>query len=115
MCRRISVLAVAALALATGLAPVAPAVTDLIPEDATAAIAVRNLNELKKKGDKFAAEAGLQFLPRPSQLFDMLLDNLGVRGGVDPDGSMAFVVANPELLHIGFFDDKCQGTGNNRG
>jgi hypothetical protein len=102
---RIRVLAVVLLAAAAGAAPAASGVLDLIPEDAAAAIAVRNLNELKTKGDKFAADAELQHLPRPSMLFDMLLDGEGLRAGADLDGSFAFVMANPEILGAKLFDD----------
>src|SRR5262249_51641667 len=67
MYRRAGLLVVMALWLG-GSAAAAPGVLDLVPEDAAAALAVRNLNDLKKKGDKFAADAELQSLPRVSQL-----------------------------------------------
>jgi hypothetical protein len=103
MVRRTGLLVFVAL-YAAGSAAAAPGVLDLVPQDAAAALAVRNLGELKKKGDKFAADAELQSLPRVSQLFDMLLDGLGIRAGVDLDSSMAFVVANPDLLGVNLFD-----------
>jgi hypothetical protein len=87
-----------------GVAPAA-GVLDLIPEDAVAALAVRNLNELKKKGDQFVADAELKSLPRVSQLFESLLDSQGIRGGVDLDGSMAVVVANPDPFGYALVDD----------
>src|SRR5205814_9708280 len=56
---------------------------DLIPGDAAAAAFVRHPDELKKKGDKFLADAVLDFGIRPTDLFDMALDALGLRQGID--------------------------------
>jgi hypothetical protein len=99
-------LPLAAWVAAASSASAAPGVLELVPEDAAAALAIRNINELRKKGDQFAADAGLQSLPRPSQLFEWLLTTEGIRpGNVDFDRSMALVLANPDLLHVRLFTD----------
>jgi hypothetical protein len=98
-------LSLAGLLAAVGMAPAGDAL-DLVPEDAAAVLAVRSLNDLKKKGDKFVADAKLESLPRPSQMFDGLLDAEGIVEGMDHDGSAAFVVANPDLLGVKLFDDE---------
>jgi hypothetical protein len=105
MSRKIRLLALVGVLACAGVAP-AGDVFDLVPEDAAAALVVRNLNELKKKGDRFVDDAQLQSLPRPSKLFEMLVDAEGLRAGVDLDGSMAIVVANPDLLGETLFDDR---------
>src|SRR5436305_8928792 len=78
-----------------GAATAAPDVLDLIPEDAAGAVAIRNLTELHKKGDKFLDETELKVSLRPSQLFDMAFDFLGLTRGVDRNGAAAIVAANP--------------------
>ncbi|HZY86889.1 MAG TPA: hypothetical protein VFE78_18795, partial [Gemmataceae bacterium] len=70
-------------------------VLDLIPEDAAGAVAIRNLNELHKKGDKFLDESELKVSLRPTQLFDFAFTWLGITRGLDRDGAAAIVVANP--------------------
>jgi hypothetical protein len=105
MSRTACLLASAGLLIGAGLAPAGDAL-DLVPEDAAAALAVRSLNDVKKKGDKFVADAKLESLPRPSQVFDSLLDAEGIVEGMDHDGSVAFVVANPGLLGVKLFDDE---------
>jgi hypothetical protein len=69
---------------------------DLIPHDAAAGVVIRNLTDLRKKGDKFIAETDLQTPIRPSELFSMAYNFLGIRGGVDEDGSAAIVLLSPE-------------------
>src|SRR5579884_2955593 len=73
MSGRTRLLAVAILLAAVAAAPAAPPdVLELVPEDAALALAIRNLTDLKKKGDKFFADAGLKedrALLRPSLLF----------------------------------------------
>jgi hypothetical protein len=104
MSRRATLLSLAGVLAWVSVAS-AEGVLDLIPRDAAAALTIRNLNDLKKKGDRFIADGQLKSLPRLSQLFDALLDGQGIRGGVDLDGSMAVMVANPKLLGITLFDD----------
>lgn len=74
----------------------AQTVLELIPADATAGIAIRNLDDLSKRGDQFVAEAGMQNLFRPSQLWVMALQFLGINGGIDGKNSAAAVLAPPE-------------------
>jgi hypothetical protein len=87
---------VALLLLTAGAARAQHGVLDVIPADAAAAVAVRNLDDLKTKGDKLIADAELQMPLRPSQLFDEAYKFLGVQGGVDPKGAAAIVLARPE-------------------
>jgi hypothetical protein len=79
-----------------GTAAAAPDVLDLLPEDAAGAVAIRNLTELHKKGDKFLDESELKVSLRPSQLFDMAWTWLGITRGLDRDGPAAIIVANPQ-------------------
>lgn len=74
----------------------AQTVLDLIPPEATAGIAIRNLDELRARGDKFVADAGMQNLFRPSQLWLMALQFLGINAGVDTKNSAAIVLAPPD-------------------
>jgi hypothetical protein len=97
MSRRTRLLAVAVLLAATTATPAAPPdVLDLVPEDAALALAIRNITDLKKKGDKFFADASIkeESLPRPSALFEGLYGWLGIKGGLDEDAPAAFLVAN---------------------
>lgn len=74
----------------------AQTVLDLVPADATAGIAIRNLDELAKRGDEFVNAAEMQNIFRPSQLWLMALQFLGVNGGVDLKNSAAVVLVPPE-------------------
>lgn len=95
-------LALAVLLAAAAAAPAAPAappesVLDLVPEDAAAALVVRNIAGVKKKGDKFFDDVGIKenrFVPRPSALFDELYKFLKIKGGVDEDAPVALIMAN---------------------
>jgi hypothetical protein len=80
----------------TGAAPSRPGPLGVIPADALAAVAIRNLAELKSRGDKLIADTDVKSLPRPSQLFDLVYNFLGVRGAVDLEGSAAIVLAAPD-------------------
>jgi hypothetical protein len=98
MLRRTGLPALALLVFCAAPALAQQGVLDLIPADASAAIAVRNLDELATKGDKLVADARLQLqdVPRPSQLIAQLYGFLGGPGSIDPKGSGAFLVARPE-------------------
>ncbi len=85
-----------ALAAAGGAAAQGP--LDLIPADALGGVAIRDLNDLKKKGDQFIKDTELKFPLRPSELFDQVYQFLGVQGAVDQDGSAAIVLANPKAV-----------------
>jgi hypothetical protein len=75
-----------------------PGVLDLIPSDATCAIAIRNPNALKKKGDQFVAETELKTPLRPSQAYDFVLQHLGIRAGLDADGPAAVVLVDGDVV-----------------
>jgi hypothetical protein len=96
-------LAVAVLLAATTAAPAAPPTAlDLVPEDAAFGLAVRNLGDLRKKGDKLYADAGLkeENLPRVSTLFEELYSLIGIKAGVDEDAPAAVIVANPKAAGL---------------
>ena len=95
--RTIGLTLVALLALA-GPAAAQQGPLDLIPADATGAFAVRNLNDLAKKGDQFLKDTEMQVPIRPSQVFDMAFMFLGVQGAVDTGGSAAIVVVNQKVV-----------------
>ena len=71
---------------------------ELIPEDAAAAIVIRNADDLAKKGDKFLDDTGIDMPFRPSQLYDLLLAELRIRAGVDRERPVALVAANPKTM-----------------
>ncbi|MBI1913595.1 MAG: hypothetical protein HYS12_02390 [Planctomycetes bacterium] len=71
---------------------------DLLPSDAMAGCAVRNLNDLKTKGDKFIKDTELPIPIRLSQVFDMAYQALGVQGVVDEDGSCAIVLVAEKVI-----------------
>ncbi|HMF18771.1 MAG TPA: hypothetical protein VKE98_16305, partial [Gemmataceae bacterium] len=102
MFRRYASLAVVIL-LASSASVSAQGMLDLVPTDAAAGLVVRNLDELKTKGDKFVAESELRVPLRPSDLFAMGLKFLNVTGGVDTKGSAAIILAPPENENNQFF------------
>ncbi|MSU79429.1 MAG: hypothetical protein EXS16_15230 [Gemmataceae bacterium] len=85
------------LALLLALAPSlhAQAVLDVLPQDAAAAIAIRDLDSLLKKGDKFLDETTIRMPLRPSKLFEEANNFLGIRGGLNRKGSAAIVLMSP--------------------
>jgi hypothetical protein len=84
----IALLALAAAGNAEGL-------LDLIPQDAGAAFGVRNLNELRTKGDKFVKNGGFDDGGRPSQLIDLAIGWLGVKAGFDEKAPVAAMLVDP--------------------
>ncbi len=79
--------------------PPASGTLELIPENALAAVVLRSPNDLGKKGDQLFKD--LDFDPVPGEtpstvlnkLIDFLIGNfVGVRQGLDLDGSMAVIV-----------------------
>ncbi len=76
-------------------------VLDVIPSEAAAAAAVRNLKELRVKGDKFAADLRIGNELRPSQLFDMVLQALGI-AGLDETRPNALILLPPEKRNRDF-------------
>src|SRR5262245_41043193 len=78
---------------------------DLIPEGAPAALVVRNVEELRKKGDQLVAEAGLGRRGRPSELFEFLIKDFHLQGKIETDGPIGFVIVNPAVLGIEVWDE----------
>ncbi len=73
-----------------------PTMHDLIPANAAAGIAVRNLEDLQKKGDKLVEQTQWKAPLRPSELFNQLYSMLGIAQGLDRKGSGAAVLMNPK-------------------
>src|SRR5262249_32278301 len=84
--------------LATAGSATAQKTLDLLPSDAMAGCAVRNLNDLKKKGDQFIKDTELPIPIRLSQVFDEVYKMLGVQGVVDEDGSCAIVLVAEKVI-----------------
>jgi hypothetical protein len=93
-------LSLAPLFLWVGNTSAGETMLDLIPADAGAAVAIRNLNDLKKKGDRFIADTEMKVPLRPSQVFEMGYQHLGINAGVDFNGSAAIVLANPVAVGV---------------
>jgi hypothetical protein len=96
MSRRPGPLALLVCLLWTAAAPAQQGMLDLIPANAAAAVSIRSLTDLKKKGDRFVADAELNVPLRPSQVFEQIYQFLGVQGGIDEDGAAAVVLLRPE-------------------
>ena len=62
---------------------------DLFPQDAVAAVAIRDLDGLIKKGDKFLNDTEIRVPLRPSDLFDQAVQFLGANKGLNRRGSAA--------------------------
>src|SRR5262249_6334569 len=82
--------------LAVSVRPLSAQPLELIPADAGAALAIRNLDELIKKGDRFIADTDWKLPIRPSELFREVYQFLGVQGGVDDKGSGAILLLAPD-------------------
>lgn len=83
---------------------------DLIPSNAAAGFVVHNLEELKAQGDAFIKNTGLDktFSVRPSVLFDIAFDFLGVKQGRDDNRPAGIFLANlieARVLDPSDFDD----------
>lgn len=86
-------------------------VLDLIPIDACGVLAVRNLKELKERGDTLFEKVGPQGGIRPSQLVPMVYQWLGITRGIDENAPAAVMVMRypkPEshLVLAVSFDDR---------
>src|SRR5947207_851462 len=97
MLRNLSCLTLLVVIACAGSAP-AQKTLDLMPSDAMVGCAVRNLNDLKKKGDQFIKDTELQLPIRLSQVFDMAYQAIGVQGVVDEDGSCAIVLVPEKVI-----------------
>jgi hypothetical protein len=69
---------------------------ELLPQDAVAGIAIGNLDELIKRGDKFLLDTEINVPLRPSQLFDQGAQFLGINKGLDRKRAAAVVLMPPE-------------------
>lgn len=69
---------------------------DLIPTKAAAAIVIRDADDLRKKGDDFLKETGLNLPLRPSEALDFVKTNLGIKDGLDLKQPAAAVLLRPD-------------------
>jgi hypothetical protein len=74
-------------------------ILDLIPGDAAAAVGIRNLNDLNKKGDQLIADTKMTVPLRPSQAFDFVVKFLGINAGIDSERPAAVILAHPRHIH----------------
>jgi len=77
-------------------------ILDIVPSDAALAFAIRNLQDLKRKGDTFLEKTGLQIPVRPSQIFDFALGWIGIQQGVDDQSPIALIMVNLENVGAEF-------------
>ncbi len=96
-------LSVVVLAFTGGLAPAQESLLELLPEGACA-FGVRDLSELKAKGDKFLKDADIPMNPRPSQMVEQAFRELRVQGAVNEKARALFMVFGPKA-----FPKKIQG------
>jgi hypothetical protein len=86
------------------VSPVAaqPSALALVPDDAALALVVRNLADLRDKGEAFVKDNNLRLAEteRPSHLFRQLFDYLNIKAGLDEKGSAAVVF--PNFKKLGF-------------
>jgi hypothetical protein len=80
----------------------AQAAIDLLPREAIVSIAIRDLDDLMKKGDRFLTDSEIRVLVRPSELFDQGTQILGIRKGYDRKAPAAVVLMRPEKEVGGF-------------
>jgi hypothetical protein len=69
---------------------------ELVPHDASAAITIRNLDELIQRGDKLLNDTDVKVPIRPSELFNMGAQFLGVNQGLDRKRAAAILLMPPE-------------------
>ncbi len=79
---------------------------DLVPEDAAFAFVVKNLAELRDKGDKFitASHLRIEKNQRPSALFNVLFTFLNCQKGLDEKGAAAVVFPNLKKMGLKTLD-----------
>jgi hypothetical protein len=92
----------------TAAAPAESGILHMIPEDAAAGFVVRNVADLRRKGDRFLADTEMHLFLRPSELFPIIYSVLGLQRGVEENNSAAILVANPEKVGIQLFDNAGQ-------
>jgi len=101
MFRRSALLAPVFLAFCPLTAPAAepPLPLDLIPADSTIGLSIRNLTELKKKGDQLLGDR--KDVPRPSQGFEWIYQHMGLTGAVDEGQAAALLCLQGKLAGYG--------------
>jgi hypothetical protein len=99
MFRKIALLSVflAGGACAHAAEPLLP--LDLIPAESFIGISIRNLAELKKKGDKLLGER--KDILRPSEAFAWLLQHLGLAGAIDEGQAVAALCVGGTMAGFG--------------
>lgn len=89
-------LAVGLLTLVVAAHASAQTPLEILPEDAVVALAIRDLDDLIKKGDVFIKDADIRTPARPSDLFDQGTQALGIRKGYDRKAAAAVLLMPPE-------------------
>src|SRR4051794_13344036 len=69
---------------------------EILPQDATASIAIRDLDGLIKKGDKFLLDTKIDMPFRPSDLFKSANDFLGIKQGLNKKSAAAVILMRSE-------------------
>jgi len=75
---------------------------DIIPENVFAAIAIRNVSELAKRGDRFIDQTELKVPMRLSEAYKAVTAYLGIRNGLKEDGSAALMMLTPDFKEDAF-------------
>jgi hypothetical protein len=89
------------LALAAGPAPAQQGL-DVVPDDAAFALVVKNLAELREKGEKFLDTHKIE-LPkdrRPSFLFEQIVAALKIEKGLNEKGTLAVILPNLKKMRV---------------
>jgi len=96
-----AVIAVVALVYSSTTARAA-GVLDQVPQDAFVVIKINNLEGTSKKIAKWAEQLGLnQFVPQFGDPLGTFEKEVGITGGLDRSGEMAFVIMNPKAEGAG--------------
>jgi hypothetical protein len=70
---------------------------EIIPTDAVAAIAIRNVKELTKRGDALIEKAEIKSPMRLSEGYAFVTMFLGIRRGLDEEGTAVLMAYKTEL------------------
>ena len=95
MCARLS-FALALVGALGGKARAQADALDLIPSKAAAAIVIRDADDLRKKGDDFLKETGVNLPLRPTDALDFVKTFLGIKDGLDLRRPAAAVLLRPD-------------------
>src|SRR5262249_18450688 len=74
----------------------------LVPDDAAFGLVVRNLADVRAKGEKFFEDNDVDpnKVPRPATILKQVVNGLGISKGLDEKGSIALVLPNLKKLGI---------------